>query len=229
MVRWIKLTVINDNKPNPPLLNDWGWSVLIETDKWVLLYDADTEPRVMENNIKALGIDLNRVDAAFLSHYHVDHYGGFRYIGEVRRGLIVYVPEIDNILRRWSLDPVTVSDSREVLKDAVTTGVMSGMGVYEHSLIIKLDGYGSVVVVGCSHPGIDNIVRRSYELLGEVYLVIGGFHGPSRQQLDVVARYSRYVCPAHCSGDEARRYVGVKYRDKYCDVRTGTVINLPIT
>lgn len=61
MVKWVKLTVINDNKPNPPLLNDWGWSVLIETDKWTLLYDADTESRVMENNVRALGIDLNRL------------------------------------------------------------------------------------------------------------------------------------------------------------------------
>ncbi|WP_243674956.1 hypothetical protein [Vulcanisaeta distributa] len=143
-------------------------------------------------------------------------------------GLTVYVPEVDNVLRRWGLNPVTVGDSREVLEDAFTTGVMSGMGVYEHSLIIRLSGYGSIVVVGCSHPGIDNIVRRSRELLGDVYLVIGGFHGPSRQQLDVVAKYSRYVCPAHCSGDEARRYVSVAYRDKYCDVKTGTVINLPM-
>ncbi|MGC8607660.1 MAG: MBL fold metallo-hydrolase [Vulcanisaeta sp.] len=229
MVKWIKLTVINDNKPNSSLLNDWGWSILIETDKWVLLYDADTEPRIMENNIKALGIDLNRIDAAFLSHYHADHYGGFKYIGEIRRGLVVYVPDVDDVLRRWGLNPVTVRDSKEVLEDAVTTGVMSGMGVYEHSLIIKLSGYGSVVVVGCSHPGIDNIVKRSHELLGDVYLVIGGFHGPSRQQLDVVAKYSRYVCPAHCSGDEARHYVSVAYRDKYCDVKTGTVIILPMS
>lgn len=229
MVKWIRLMVINDNKPNPPLLNDWGWSIFIETDKWILLYDADTEPRIMENNIKALGIDLNRVNAAFLSHYHADHYGGFKYIGKVRKGLTVYVPEVDNILRKWDLNPITVKDSREILEDAVTTGIMSGMGVYEHSLIVKLSGYGSVVVVGCSHPGIDNIVRRSHELLGDVYLVIGGFHGPSRQQLDIVARYSRYVCPAHCSGDEARHYMSVHYRDKYCDVRTGTVINLPIT
>ncbi|BDR91520.1 MBL fold metallo-hydrolase [Vulcanisaeta souniana] len=229
MVRWMRLTVINDNKANPPLLNDWGWSVLIETDKWVLLYDANTEPRVMEYNIKALNIDHGKIDAAFLSHYHADHYGGFRYIGEIKKGLVVYVPETDNTLGRWGLNPVVVSDPREILEDTITTGVMRGMGVNEHSLIIKLNGYGSVIVVGCSHPGIDNIVKRGYGLFGDVYLVVGGFHGPTRQQLDSVAKYSRYVCPAHCSGDEARHYVSTRYPGKYCDVRTGSILNLPIT
>ncbi|ABW01802.1 MBL fold metallo-hydrolase [Caldivirga maquilingensis] len=228
MVKWMKLTVINDNEPNPPLLNDWGWSILIETDKWVLLYDADTEPGIMENNINALGIDLRGVNAAFLSHYHADHYGGFRYIGEVKRGLVVYVPEEDKILAKWGLRPVTVNSPSGILEDAVTTGVMRGMGVNEHSLIVKLDGYGPVIIVGCSHPGIDNIVKRVYEMFNSVYLVIGGFHEPLRHQLNTVVEYSRYVCPAHCSGDDARSYVKNNYPEKYCGIKTGVRLRLPM-
>ncbi|WP_291766872.1 MBL fold metallo-hydrolase [Caldivirga sp. UBA161] len=229
MVKLMKLTVINDNEPNPPLLNDWGWSVLIETDKWTLLYDADTEPRIMEHNINALSINLREVDAAFLSHYHADHYGGFRYIGEVKRGLIVYVPEEDRILAKWGLTPIIVNSPREILDDAAATGVMRGMGVNEHSLVVKLSNYGLVVIVGCSHPGIDNIVKRVHELFGNIYLVIGGFHEPSRRQIDAVAEYSKYVCPAHCSGNEAKDYVKAHYPGKYCEVKTGTRLNLPIT
>ncbi len=228
MVKWVRLTVINDNEPNPPLLNDWGWSVLIETDKWALLYDADTEPGIMRNNIDALGINLMEVNAAFLSHYHSDHYGGFRYIGEVKRGLIVYVPEEDKVLAKWGLKPITVNSPSEILEDAVTTGVMKGMGVNEHSLVVRLNNHGLVVIVGCSHPGIDNIVRRVHEMFGDVYLVIGGFHGPSRHQIDVTAEYSRYICPAHCSGGDARNYVRVRYPGKYCEIKTGTRLNLPI-
>jgi len=92
VVKWVRLVVINDNEPNPPLLSDWGWSVYVETERWSILYDADTEPRVIENNTASLGIDLSKVDVAFLSHYHADHYGGFKYVGEVGRGLMVYVP-----------------------------------------------------------------------------------------------------------------------------------------
>ena len=32
--------------------------MLIETDEWVLLYDADTELGIVRNNIDALGISL---------------------------------------------------------------------------------------------------------------------------------------------------------------------------
>ncbi|MFP3282127.1 MAG: MBL fold metallo-hydrolase [Caldivirga sp.] len=228
MVKWVRLVVINDNEPNPPLLSDWGWSVYVETERWSILYDADTEPRVIENNAASLGIDLSKVNVAFLSHYHADHYGGFKYVGEVKRGLMVYVPEDDEVLRGWGLTPITTVKPTEILRDAGTTGVMRGMGVNEHALAIRLNNHGMVLIVGCSHPGIDNIARRVHELYGEVYLVIGGFHNPSKHQLDITANYSRYVCPAHCSGREARQYVASRYPDKYCEVKTGTRLNLPL-
>ena len=227
VVEWLRLVVINDNEPNPPLLSDWGWSVYVESRDWALLFDAGARPEVIENNVRVLGVDLGRVGVAFLSHYHADHYGGFEYVGRVRGGLRVFVPEVDRVLGRWGLVPVVATQPVEIFRDVVTTGVMSGMGVNEHALVIRLDNHGPVVIVGCSHPGIDNIVRRVYELFGELYLVIGGFHGPSRYQLDFVAEHSRYVCPAHCSGRVARRYVASRYPDKYCDVRTGTVLELP--
>ncbi|GAF90446.1 unnamed protein product, partial [marine sediment metagenome] len=36
---------------------------------------------------------------------------------------------------------------------------------------------GLIVITGCAHPGIVNIVKKAKELLtSEVYLVLGGFH-----------------------------------------------------
>lgn len=85
------------------------------------------------------------------------------------------------------------------------------MGVNEHALAIKLDGYWFVTIVGCLHPGSTISLRDFIIYLDEVYLVIGGFHDPSQHRLGIAARYSGYVCSAHCSGREARRYVVSKY------------------
>jgi 7,8-dihydropterin-6-yl-methyl-4-(beta-D-ribofuranosyl)aminobenzene 5'-phosphate synthase len=42
-----------------------------------LLVDFGYSPEVLSNNIELLGIDPTQIDAAVLSHGHLDHYGGF--------------------------------------------------------------------------------------------------------------------------------------------------------
>lgn len=44
--------------------------------------------------------------------------------------------------------------------------------------------------------------------------------------MDKLAEMSRYIAPAHCSGDEAKEYIRRKYRDKYINVRTGTELRI---
>ncbi len=222
MVRWLKITVINDNRAGPGLKNDWGWSVLLESELWQIIFDADTGPDVIEHNFKTLRKNLKDLNFAFLSHYHLDHYGGFSYIGKAVPGLEIYVPNsAPPFLREWGLEPKPVQGPMKICDDVYSSGPMGSMG--EQALGVKLDSKGAVVFVGCSHPGVDKLAKRIEELTGEnIYLVIGGFHNPSRATLDRLSKFVRYIAPAHCSGDRARRYVEEKYPDKYIDVHTGS-------
>ncbi|MGC9138705.1 MAG: MBL fold metallo-hydrolase [Thermoplasmata archaeon] len=222
----LKITVINDNEPGKNLKNDWGWSALIESQKWKILFDADTRNDVIENNIKALAINVLEINFAFLSHFHYDHYGGFEYIGRLRKGLKVYIPERDSILESWGLETIQVEKEAELSDNVYSTGPL-GKLIKEHALVVKCDGF-NVLVVGCSHPGIDKIARKAYEMVGKIHLVIGGFHGPSKNQLDKLAMISEHISPAHCSGDDAKNYVRENFKEKYLDVRTGSIIKLPI-
>ncbi|MBN1940644.1 MAG: MBL fold metallo-hydrolase, partial [Candidatus Diapherotrites archaeon] len=45
----------------------------------------------------------------------------------------------------------------------------------EQSLAVKTKK-GLVVLVGCSHPGVTQILRKASEF-GKVHAIIGGFHG----------------------------------------------------
>src|SRR5215831_8589044 len=47
---------------------DWGYSTLIHFNGKTILFDAGNRTDVFEHNVKALGVDLSKVDIAVLSH-----------------------------------------------------------------------------------------------------------------------------------------------------------------
>ncbi len=226
MVSYLKITVLNDNQPGKGLLNDWGWSVFLESEMWRILFDANTNPRIIEYNSKALGVSIESLDFAFLSHYHRDHYGGFSYIGKISPGLKIYTPPGNSIiLENWNLIPIEMYEGGAIAEDVWSSGAL-GL-IKEHAMGIKVNSLGIVVIVGCSHPGVDKLARALRDLTHEdIYMVIGGFHGPSEGTMDRLAKLSRYIYPAHCTGDRAKRYLKRKYPEKYGEVKTGSEIIL---
>jgi 7,8-dihydropterin-6-yl-methyl-4-(beta-D-ribofuranosyl)aminobenzene 5'-phosphate synthase len=63
------------------LMGEFGLSILGESTRGELrrrvLVDLGYSAEVMANNLALLGIDAMTIDAAVLSHGHLDHYGGF--------------------------------------------------------------------------------------------------------------------------------------------------------
>lgn len=64
------------------LLGEAGWSVLLETPRGCLILDAGMG-RVLEHNLRFLGVDPAKPDVAVLSHGHNDHAGGFGLLYEM--------------------------------------------------------------------------------------------------------------------------------------------------
>src|SRR5215470_15391299 len=71
---------------------DWGFSALIHYNGKVILFDTGNNAENFEHNVKALGVDLNQVDIAVLSHRHVDHISGFDYMLQVKPSVNAYLP-----------------------------------------------------------------------------------------------------------------------------------------
>jgi len=230
IVKNISIIVLDDNVATSGLKNDWGWSAYIDLGDKAILFDSGTRPDVIEYNVGKLDVDLGKVAFAFLSHYHGDHYGGFKYIGNIRPGLKIYVPLGNaNILRKFGLEPDVIESPRMLMDDVWSSGCLQKLfpRIKEHALGIKIENVGIVIVVGCSHPGVDKIAERMKEITGEeIFYVVGGYHNPSRSTLDKLAKISRYMSPAHCSGDRARQYAKTKYPEKYIEIRTGTHIQI---
>jgi len=99
----------------------------------------------------------------------------------------------------------------------------------EYGLILETK-QGPVLIVGCSHPRVDKLAHRVGEAIGEKpLLVIGGFHSSSRRTIDRLAEITKYIAPAHCTGDHAKKYIAEKYAEKYIPVRTGSIIEITET
>jgi 7,8-dihydropterin-6-yl-methyl-4-(beta-D-ribofuranosyl)aminobenzene 5'-phosphate synthase len=56
------------------------------------LFDAGNDAAIFEHNVKALGVDLTNLDFVVISHRHVDHTTGLRYVLRVNPNVTVYVP-----------------------------------------------------------------------------------------------------------------------------------------
>ena len=229
MYNELKLLVLNDNVGRLGLLNEWGWSVYVEAGEHKILFDADTSPNVIRYNSKKLGVRLENIRWAFLSHHHRDHSGGLEYVASIKPGLTIYVPPSDtSYLYKLGLKPVVIDKPAELAPSIWSTGPLKGMyrsySLWEHGLVIRTR-QGSVLIVGCSHPGIDVFVEKAREISGdELFLVIGGYHMPSPDEIDRLAKQTRFIAPTHCSGDSAKAYTRIKYGEKYVSVRTGTMI-----
>ncbi|MCD6510705.1 MAG: MBL fold metallo-hydrolase [Thermoprotei archaeon] len=227
MVLKIKLVILVDNEHGPDLRGEWGLSIYVETDQWRALFDADTDPHLLRYNAEKLKVDLSKLDYALLSHYHYDHMGGFEYLGELHPGLTVYVPPgPSETLHNWGLRVITVRKNMMIAEDAYVIGPLKAWSAfYENAFVVRVKEKGLVVLVGCSHPGVDKFVTRARDFVGErVFLVIGGYHSPNRRTLDALASISSHISPIHCSGNRVKEYVKRKYPEKYIDARTGTTI-----
>lgn len=76
--------------------------------------------------------------------------------------------------------------------------------------MINVDGYGGILFVGCSHPGIINIIQNAMKV-SRTKVVIGGMHlfGASKDECkSIVEKFKALgvekVDAIHCSGDTIR-------------------------
>jgi 7,8-dihydropterin-6-yl-methyl-4-(beta-D-ribofuranosyl)aminobenzene 5'-phosphate synthase len=74
------------------LKKDWGFSVFVEYNGKRLLFDTGNNADIFAQNVKALGIDLKKLDFAIISHRHGDHTSGLSYLLSINPTVTIYAP-----------------------------------------------------------------------------------------------------------------------------------------
>ena len=88
-----KVTILYDAfGESKELTRDWGYSALVEHNGKRILFDTGNDAAIFEHNVKALGVDLTKLDFVVISHRHADHAAGLRYVLKLNPNVTVYVP-----------------------------------------------------------------------------------------------------------------------------------------
>ena len=95
----------------------------------------------------------------------------------------------------------------------------------DQAAIVNVEGKGLVVITGCGHSGIVNILRYARKLTGidRIHAVIGGFHLTGKAYAPVIDRVVEEVAglapdvvvPAHCTGWNAQVALAQRMPEAY--------------
>jgi 7,8-dihydropterin-6-yl-methyl-4-(beta-D-ribofuranosyl)aminobenzene 5'-phosphate synthase len=231
----VTITILYDNiRSDDRLATEWGYSALVEIHEHTVLFDTGGDAPTLLNNMQILEVDTAAIEHVFLSHAHGDHAGGLEGLLAVNSQPIVHLlPSFpqdlkDRISRITTVEEVEQGQS--IATGIFTTGEM-GTRIPEHGLVLRTSK-GLVVITGCAHPGIVQIVERAQALFGgPIYLVMGGFHlrDHNSAQIEPIVDSFRsmgvlHVAPSHCTGDAAIEAFRHEYGPDFIEAGVGRVI-----
>jgi len=259
---------------NQTVTRDWGFSALVEHDGKRILFDTGNNPEIFEHNVKALNIDLTRLDFVVVSHRHTDHASGLKYLLKINPDVTVYVPadgangfggaEIPSsfFLPEPSLpakmryfDGTYPEHARSgklyeighfVLVDKLTEVAPGIFLVYTLSriprtielpeLTLAIKGpRGLILVDGCSHSGIEEILYAASAVDPRTRIVFGGLHLVQTPVPDIDRLVDSLkkkwkldkIAPGHCTGEPAFLRLQKAFGDNYLYAGAGTRLEIP--
>jgi len=259
---------------NQALTRDWGFSALVEHDGKRILFDTGNNPEIFEHNVKALNVDLTKLDFVVISHRHTDHASGLKYLLKINPDVTVYVPaDGDNGFGGsefprdfYRPEPSLPAKMRYfdggypehlrsgklydtghfVLVDKLTEVAPGIFLLYTISkiprtlelpeLTLAIKGpHGLMLVDGCSHSGIEEILKAAGAVDPHTHIVFGGMHlvRTSMPDIDLLvdALKNKWkldkVAPGHCTGEPAFLRLQKAFGDDYFYAGAGTRLEIP--
>lgn len=218
----MRINIVFDNKAKNSFKSGWGFSSLVELKDKKLLFDTGCDGASLLYNLEKLNFVPEDIDIILLSHQHGDHTGGLFRILDSGAHPEVYV--LESFFQSFKAavsekaELVEVSNGREIIEDVYTTGLLKN-SPDEQSLILKTTR-GILVIVGCSHPGVDRILKAA-EKYGKIYGIIGGFHGFSELgYLEGV----ELIGACHCT--QYKKRIRNKFPEHFREIKAGDIIEI---
>ena len=234
----VTVKVVYDNyvKVNG-LQSDWGFSIVIEGLDKGILFDTGTKPDIFESNFRKMDLDADKIDFIVLSHEHGDHTEGISAFVKMKKDIPVIIPysfseSFKKKMIGFGLDPVLIKEPAKICENLYTSGEFVYQ-IPEQALVLNTR-QGLVVMTGCSHPGIIEMLKEIKSTFNKnIYMVFGGFHLLQKSEKEMNAIISEMKalgvvkCGAtHCTGDKQIQMFRDSFGENYFELGVGNTIVL---
>ena len=218
----------------------WGFSCLVGEK---ILFDTGESGEVLLSNMKKLNISPAKIEKVIISHDHFDHTGGLGSLLRANSDIEVYLlSSFSEGLKKGAAnlgaEVIENDSSKDIAEGIYTTGLIKGEygGGFlpEQALVIKSNS-GLVVITGCAHPGISEIVEKVKQDFPQekVFMVLGGFHlmEKDRREVNLIVDKLKQmgvekVGPTHCTGEEAIEIFRKVYVDNFLSIGVGATVKV---
>ena len=232
----VTIKIIYDNYVHENGLKpDWGYSIIIEGLEKGILFDAGTRTDIFEFNFKQMSLDVNKVDLIVFSHEHGDHTEGLPAFTAMKKNIPVLIPASfsDGFKEKMvtsGLTPVLVREAAKICGNLYTSGEFAYQ-IPEQALVLNTRN-GLVVMTGCSHPGIVEMLKQIKSVFNKnIYMVFGGFHllDKSEQEMNSIISELKSIgvvkCGAtHCTGEKQIKMIRDAFGPNFVELGAGNSI-----
>lgn len=253
----VRIYILCDDSSLGDFEHEHGFSALVDS----VLFDTG-KSSVFLKNAERFGVNLP--EDVVVSHGHYDHVGGLllltgkrlwirkkalkpKYSGDRYIGAPFEWEEVlsKNETRFVSEKVVEIKPGVFLMGPAnLRNRVFSGeflvgkerkIDLFEDEQTLVVDSKGGLIIVtGCSHRGIDNIVLDAVETFKKkIHLVLGGFHllrSSEREIEDIVELFNKIdvktVAPCHCTGKKAVDIFKERFKGNLLECRAGVTFEV---
>jgi len=164
------------------------------------------------------------------SRTKIEEAGGFLFLTTDPFPFVPGITTTGEVRRQTDFEEVGIALFTLVDGRLVQDGMMDDI-----SLVAQVQDKGLVIVTGCSHAGIVNIVKHSVEQTGEnrIAAILGGFHllAASKERIGRTAEaLSQFdielISAGHCTGFKAQAALYQIFKDRFKPLQTGMTFDL---
>lgn len=197
-----ELQIIFDNyiKENSQYKAGNGFSVFIHnllSDKY-LLFDSGADANTLLENFEIAGLKITDLNKIIISHNHPEAINGLEKIYEIHPNIEIFVPMENYITYNRKFENTEVVGVQEPMKldDGIYSTGQMGNYIKEQSLILLTPKNEAILLTGCAHPGLDEIINYTQQHSNFIKALIGGFHGFKKFW---ALEHIENIYPCHCT------------------------------